>query len=120
MLVKDALNKMCPFRNVNCDCSNCMSWIYTKTNREYTEQEYNRKLIYDKEITKLLEYAHKSAFSYGIKEIIDREKPSIDALFKDILNINLELEEKEKDGYCILLKENKLKKPPILRQVAFN
>jgi len=97
MKVEEAKQKVCPIMSqgqyqIKCMCNDCMWWIYTKTQREKTEYEKQRREEYNKAIKEI---------SWNTDDLFIVE---LDKVYDDVINIDLSLPEDEKQGYCQRLK----------------
>lgn len=107
MKQSEAENLVCPsilssgtFGALNCcKSSKCMAWVTTKTHREMTFKEQERYKEYERKAFNLMRYQDKS-IEYDT-ETIHRLKEE----YKDVININLELPDCNKEGYCNLYRE---------------
>ncbi len=88
----------------NCISSKCISWVKTKTHREMTYAEQKRYEEYEKKVHSVFNSL------IGIRIISESEKDSnineelasLKEEYKDVVDINLELPDYDKEGYCHL------------------
>lgn len=102
MKVSEAKQKCCPYIDQKCLAGYCMAWVYTKELRERTYEENVKFEMYDKEDkdilreTGRLKFFDKEQYKLHLQKADDYLKEK----YKDVIELNLELDEKEKEGYC--------------------
>ena len=99
MKVSEAKTKLCPYINSNCICGDCMAWVYTKTQREMTFEEKKRFEMYNKEMNSIIPTKLEDNFN-GRVNFFERDKKDLAEKYSDVLLLNLESDEDEKEGYC--------------------
>ncbi len=115
MKVSEAKTKICPFiervevsgewhehKNILCSCGDCMAWKYTKKERERTLEENKRVEQFEREKSKMWDTIGNMDF-YSLKDkenYVEKNILKLEDEYKDVLELNLSLEECEKEGYC--------------------